>query len=71
MMMNSFSNLECDEVFGKEDKSFSFLEYFSYQGKSIDHVLYYLTCLYYFVVDPCFNCYVLVNAASLPIISLD
>ncbi|KAJ4879483.1 Protein RKD1 [Raphanus sativus] len=33
MMMNSFSNLECDEVFGKEDKSFSFLEYFSYQSE--------------------------------------
>ncbi|KAL0797965.1 hypothetical protein Bca101_053139 [Brassica carinata] len=26
MMMNSFRNLECDKVFGKEDKPFSFLE---------------------------------------------
>ncbi|KAH0864151.1 hypothetical protein HID58_081362 [Brassica napus] len=33
MMMNSFSNLECDKVFGKEDKPFSFLEYFSYQSE--------------------------------------
>ncbi|KAF8112489.1 hypothetical protein N665_0064s0114 [Sinapis alba] len=34
MMMNSFSNiLECDKVFGKEDKPFSFLEYFSPQSE--------------------------------------
>ncbi|KAF2589161.1 hypothetical protein F2Q70_00040196 [Brassica cretica] len=33
MMMNSFSNLEHDKVFGKEDKQFSFLEYFSYQSE--------------------------------------
>ncbi|ESQ34920.1 hypothetical protein EUTSA_v10009845mg [Eutrema salsugineum] len=32
-MMKSFSKLECDEVFGKEDKSFSFLKYSSHQSE--------------------------------------